>query len=105
MDSDTSEHRFKPWLFFGALALPGILSMIVLSIDNSNYGEAGLLTLMFGSVIAGIVCGIHFTVSRNATDGGKKVLIGIFSVIGCALAAFALGTAGCFLIAAVAGNL
>lgn len=95
--------RFNPWLFFGILALPGIISIIVLAIDSRNYGQSAFLTLIIGSVIAGLICGIHFTLAQRSMATGLKVVIGIVSVIGCAGASFALGMGGCYLIAAVMG--
>ena len=96
--------RFNPWLFFGILALPGVISILVLSNDNSNYGESALITLIIGSAIAGLICGIHFTLAQRTMAIGLKILIGIVSVIGCAGASFALGMGGCYLIAAVMTN-
>lgn len=97
--------RFNPWLFFGILAVPGIISILVLSNNSRNYGESALITLIIGSVIAGLICGIHFTITLRSMATGLKVAIGIVSVIGCAGASFALGMGGCFLIATVMGNL
>lgn len=97
--------RFNPWLFFGILALPGIISILVLANDNSNYGETALMTLMIGSVIAGLICGIHFTLTLRSMATGLKVAIGIVSVLGCAGASFALGMGGCYLIAVVMGGI
>lgn len=88
--------RFNPWLFFGVLAIPGIISIIVAIKDSSDYGEKAFLTLVICSVIAGLICGIHFTLVQRSMAIGLKVVIGIVSVIGCAGAAFAIGFGGCY---------
>lgn len=90
--------RFNPWLFFGFLVAPGILSILTLFADDSNYGENSLLVLGIGSVIAGLVCGIHFARSQNRLSNGVKIAVGFISVIGCAGGAFALGFGGCYLV-------
>lgn len=89
--------RFNPWLFFGVLAIPGIISIIVATQDTSNYGESAFLTLVICSVIADLICGIHFTLVQRSMATGLKVVIGIVAVVGCAGAAFALGFGGCYL--------
>ena len=94
---ETGRIRFNPWLFFGVFAAPGIgttLIMIQNSLDDLAY-----LFLLTGSIIAGLFCGIHLaiTLGRNQT-GGVQIAIGIVSVIGCGLTAFALGLGGCMLV-------
>ena len=93
--------RFNPWLFFSILAAPGILAIIVFTFDSRDYGEKSLLTLIIGSAIAGLICGIHFTLAQRTMAVGLKVLIGIVAVIGCAGGAFALGMGGCFLFVSI----
>ena len=95
--------RFNPWVFFGVLAAPAILSIITLYLDGSNYGESALLVLLIGSIIAGLVCGIHFTLAQKQPVG-VKVFLGIISVVGCAGAAFAIGFGTCFLIQGILGG-
>ena len=89
--------RFNPWLFFGVLVVPGIVSIFVLTQDSSDYGETAFITLLITSIVAGLVCGIHFTLAQRTMTTGLKVVIGIVSVIGCAGASFALGFGGCYL--------
>ena len=97
--------RFRPWLFFPFLLAPGALSLATLLATNGrDYGTQSLLVLMVGSVIAGFVCGIHFTKIQTRLSPGARWGIGIVSVLGCAGVAFALGIGGCFLTASVVGG-
>jgi len=50
-------------LFFGALFSTAIISLIVLSFDRSNYEEVAINTWTITSILAGIFCGVHFTVA------------------------------------------
>ena len=91
--------RFNPWLFFGVLAAPGILSLLTLGISQGNdYGSLSLLVLLIGSVVAGFVCGIHFARSQGRLSSGARWAVGIVAVLGCAGGAFALGLGGCSLL-------
>lgn len=102
----TPDCRFKPWLFFSVLVVPGVLSILTMLAGSgrNDYGMSSLMVLATGSVIAGFVCGIHFARIQTRLEPGAKIALGIVSVIGCAGVAFALGFGGCYLIAAV-GNL
>ena len=96
-----SGRRFNPWFFFTVLLLPGIASILTLTQNNRNYGEAALNVLLIGSVIAGLFCGIHFTLIQTRLSRGAKIALGVVSVIGCAGAAFALGIGSCMGLAAL----
>lgn len=90
--------RFRPGWFFGILAAPGVLSLIMLSVVNDDYGQASLVVLLIGSVFAGLLCGIHFARSQRQLSHGVRWVVGIISVIGCAGGAFAIGMGGCALL-------
>ncbi|MCH1408918.1 MAG: hypothetical protein L7V87_07790 [Verrucomicrobiales bacterium] len=64
--------------------------MIVLSFDDSNYGEVAINTWMITSILAGIFCGVHFTLAQRSMQPGLKIVIGIISVIACIALAAAL---------------
>ncbi len=97
-NNQSSSKRFKPWLFLGVLLSPAIISLIALSFDDSNYGEVAIYTWAITSILAGIFCGVHFTLAQRSMQTGLKIVIGIASVIGCIIVAAALGMGGCSLV-------
>ncbi|MCB1232442.1 MAG: hypothetical protein KDN19_19495 [Verrucomicrobiae bacterium] len=98
--------RFRPWLFFGSLAAPALVTLIspVLLGEDDGLGVAMVVALV-GSIIAGLVCGIHFARSMSTLTPGAKIGVGIALVIGCAGGSFLLAFGGCALGAGMAGAL
>ena len=68
--------------------------------DTSNI-EPAIITQIVGSIIAGLVCGIYFTLSQRSMATGLKIVIGIVAVVGCGGVAFMLGFLGCALVSEV----
>lgn len=94
--------RFRPVWFFVWLLAPALLSMgSIMTTGMKNYGMLAFSTLVIGSVLAGIVCGVHFTVIQPRLSPGARLGLGVVSVIGCMGVAFVIGWGGCFALDAV----
>lgn len=97
--------RFNPALFFGFLLGPPVLTLMGIVFLGSDTGLAvGMIVALAGSLIGGIVCGIHFARVQRTLSTGAKVGVGIALAVGCAAASFALCFGGCLLGAGMAGN-
>ena len=89
---------FNPWLFFGTLTTPGILSLIVILNYSKDYGITALLTLLGTSTVCGFICGVHLAKTRRSSSTISKPLAAFGWGILCALASFGIGFGGCFLL-------
>lgn len=88
--------RFRPVWFFAWMLAPAVLSMvIVMTTGMKDYGMLAFSTLAIGSVVGGVICGLHFTLTQPRLSPGARMGLGIVSVIGCMGVAFALGWGGC----------
>lgn len=89
--------RFNPWLFFSVLAAPAVVNLLA----GSLFGDDGLgfavIMGLVGSLIAGIICGVHFARSMGQLTKGVKIGVGIAMTVGCIGGAFLLAFGGCAL--------
>ncbi len=102
------KHPFRPWLFFGVLVTPAILSlgMILVPTNNSNpYGglENALGALVIGVVGAAIFGGVHVARCQETASIGIKVAIGIGVGLLCGAASLAIAFGGCLVVAEAGG--
>ena len=98
----TGGRRFRPLFFLTWLFLPALLTLGQFFVvpKSDSFGVAVVIAI-FGSLIGGIICGIHFARSMVHLSPGAKVGVGIAMVIGCAGVAFAISFGGCFLGAGI----
>ncbi len=92
--------RFNPWLFFGFLLLPAVASPLAFwATSGHNYGESAIVVLIGTALLAGLVCGVHFTNVQRGLSPVVRVVVGLVSVVGCAGVSVAIAFGGCMAIA------
>ena len=98
--------RFNPWLFFGVLSFPALATVATLLFADGekNYGERSLLVMIVTSVVAGIVCGIHFARAQRQLSAGIRWVVGAIAVVGCAGVSAILAFGGCLAVARSFGS-
>ncbi|MBL9152656.1 MAG: hypothetical protein JNK37_09235 [Verrucomicrobiales bacterium] len=93
-----SGSRFRPGLFFGFLFGPPLLTAVGILLLGSDMGlAAAMIIAIGGSLVAGIVCAIHFASCQSSLSTGGRVGVGIALFFGCAAVSFALSFGGCLL--------
>ena len=92
---DPEWQRFNPWLFFGVLAAPAILSVIAFAFDRSHYGDTPMITWMVSSVAAGLICSSLFILSLQRQGAASFVMLWLLMFVACTALAAIIGVAGC----------
>ncbi len=100
-----SSCRFNAWLFFGCLLAPAVVSLFATTFLGEEGMAIAVIIALVGSVIAGLICGIHFARSMAQLTKGAKIGLGIVMVVGCAGGAFLLAFGGCALGATFASRM
>lgn len=101
----TLGRRFSPWVFFGFLFGPGLLTLVSIFVLPADAGMAtAMIMALAGSLVGGIVCGIHFARCQSRLTTGGKIGVGIAMALGCGAVAFAISFGGCLLGAGISSN-
>lgn len=92
--------RFNPWLFIGALLMPGLLSLATLLIleRDETYALGAFFVLLIGSGVAGIVSAVHFILSQPIRTTRARWGWGVLSFFLFTAAALILGVGGCAVV-------
>lgn len=92
--------RFRPWLFFGVLLGPGVLTVLGILLLPDSALEDLYGFWMIASVpvclVSGLVCGLHLSRSLKIASPAGAIGAGIGSVILCTVMAGALYAGGCY---------
>lgn len=100
--ASTDRPRFRPVFFFSFLFGPALLTLVGILALGADAGIAAAMILaVAGSLVGGIVCGIHLATCQTSLSTGGKVGLGIATAIGCVAASFALSFGGCLLGASI----
>ncbi len=98
---DESRRLRRPWWAFLLILLaPMLISLLALSVDSGNYGQAGMLAFLFGCPVAGIIAGCLFAKGLRQHSDGRRVVAAFIMSIVFTVAAAGLSMGGCLLVIA-----
>lgn len=88
--------RFNPFLFFGVILAPSVAALLCL-VSQGN-GDLLPVIAFAGVPLAGLICGLHFSLTLPNLSPEGRFVTGVVSVIACTAASLLPAYLGCLLI-------